>query len=93
MFNADGTMVVPETEEPEVEVKNGVYTVAGVLGYYINDVKQYGTGLIKVEEEYYYVKGNGTVVAGTDYYISNTNDLLPAGVYAFNADGTMIVHK
>ena len=90
-FDADGKMIIEEIVEPEV--KNGVVNVNGTLAYFINDVKQYGLGLVKWEGNYYYVKGNGTVVAGMEYYISNTNALLPEGVYKFNSDGTMVVSE
>ena len=99
-FNEDGTMVIPGApEEPgnpdnpdePAEKKNGIYEVNGKLGYYIDDVWQQGKGLIEWNGNYYYVKGNGTVVAGTDYYISTTNGLFAPGVYNFNEDGTMVV--
>ena len=41
--------------------------------------------------DYYYVKtSNCEVVHGRSYWVTLTNDLLPAGLYTFGADGKMI---
>ena len=85
-FGADGKMVVPEPE-PE---KNGVVSENGKLYYYENGVIT-APGLIKIGEDYYYVKTGGIVVSDCVYFISRTNGLMKAGNYTFGADGKMIV--
>ena len=64
----------------------------GVVGlnYYIDGVKQFGNGLVKVEDGYIYVKTNGELATGT-YWITRTNGLMSAGCYEFNTDGYMIL--
>ena len=84
-FGADGKMVVPEPD-----TRTGVYEEDGELYYYLNGVRTHA-GLIEWEGHYYYIKSNCTAVRDCDYFVSNTNDLLPRGTYHFNADGTMAV--
>ena len=84
-FGADGKMVVPEPD-----TRTGVYEEDGELYYYLNGVRTHA-GLIEWEGHYYYIKSNCTAVRDRDYFVSNTNDLLPRGTYHFNADGTMAV--
>ena len=64
----------------------------GVVGlnYYIDGVKQFGNGLVKVEDGYIYVKTNGELATGT-YWITRTNGLMSAGCYEFDTDGYMIL--
>lgn len=75
-FGADGKML------------NGMIEKDGVLYNYVNGQIAGALGLIKVGEDYYYVKGNGQFVTGA-YFISDskTNGLLPAGTYEFGSDG------
>ena len=75
-FGADGKM------------KNGIINEDGTLYYYVNGNRANG-GLMMIDGGYYYVRSNCQVAVGT-YYVSNTNDLLPAGNYTFGADGKMI---
>ena len=85
-FDAQGRIVFPE----EVEVKNGIVAENGGLYYYV-DGKLTGAGLIQIEGNYYYVKtSNCEVVHGRSYWVTVTNDLLPAGPYTFGADGKMV---
>ena len=50
-----------------------------------------GAGLILLDGDYYYVKtSNCEVVHGRSYWVTVTNDLLPAGPYTFGADGKMV---
>ena len=64
----------------------------GVVGlnYYIDGVKQFGNGLVKVEDGYIYVKTNGELATGT-YWITRTNGLMSAGCYEFDTDGYMLL--
>ena len=68
-------------------VKNGIYDGH----YYEDNVIVYNAGLIELNGSYYYVRSDGSVVMGQDYWITKTNDLLPSGMYSFGEDGKMIV--
>ena len=58
--------------------------------YYIDGVMQVNLGLIKVDDDYYYIHGNGAVETGTFYVnAGKANGLLPAGTYAFGEDGKL----
>ncbi len=95
-FDADGKMVNPPIvtpdpdPSPEPEVKNGIVAENGSLYYYVDGVLT-GAGLIQLNGDYYYVKtSNCEVVHGRNYWITDTNGLLPAGPYTFGTDGKMI---
>ena len=102
-FGADGKMVLAGSEEPEEPdtpdtptepeepkpVKDGIVNVNGILYYYKNDVIQYCAGLIYLDGYYYYVRSNGQLAIGK-YWTTNHNDLLPATLYEFGADGKML---
>ena len=86
-FDSDGKMIDPPTPGP---VKDGIVAENGSLYYYIDGVLT-GAGLIQLGGDYYYVKtSNCEVVHGRSYWVTLTNDLLPAGLYTFGADGKMI---
>ena len=71
-------------------MKNGI--VDG--RYYVNGVMQVNLGLIKINDDYYYIHGNGVVETGTIYVnAGKTNGLLPAGTYTFGEDGKLIFDK
>ena len=70
--------------------KNGIIAEDGSLWYYVNGVRTY-VGLIEIDGDYYYVKSNCEVVHGRSYYVSWTNNLLPAGNYVFDDDGKLIL--
>ena len=86
-FGADGKMVI----------KNGIYREKlgdgnEYLFYYVNNVRQVGTGLVQLDDgSYIYVRSGANLAVGS-YYVSKTNDLLPQGTYTFGADGKMIVN-
>ena len=63
----------------------------GNLYYYENGEKQFDTGLILIDGDYYYVQETGELVRGTSYYAIKTNDLKPVGIYPFGDDGKMII--
>ena len=95
-FGADGKMlnapvVEPEAppETPEPEAKNGIVAEGGKLWWYVDGVKTYG-GLMKIGEDYYYARSSGEILTSRTYWISKTNDLLPAANYTFGADGKMV---
>ena len=65
-FGEDGKYIGPWVDE---DAFTGVKADAqGKLRYYVNDVVQYGLGLITVGDAQYYVRGNGYVAVGK-YYI------------------------
>ena len=86
-FDADGKMVI----------KNGIYREKlgdgnEYLFYYVNNVRQVGTGLVQLDDgSYIYVRSGANLAVGS-YYVSKTNDLLPKGTYTFGEDGKMIVN-
>ena len=95
-FDADGKMVNPPIvtpdpdPSPEPGVKNGIVAENGSLYYYVDGVLT-GAGLIRLNGDYYYVKtSNCEVVHGRSYWVTDTNGLLPAGPYTFDADGKMV---
>ena len=95
-FGADGKMIDPpvvepetpvEPEEPEVpEVKNGIVSEDGKLWWYVDGVKTYG-GLMLIDGDYYYARSSGEILTNVTYWITKTNDLLPAANYIFDAEG------
>ena len=105
-FGTDGKMINPPvvdpTPDPDPEpeptpdpdptpdVKNGIVAENGSLYYYVDGVLT-GAGLIRLNGDYYYVKtSNCEVVHGRNYWVTDTNGLLPAGPYTFGADGKMV---
>ena len=105
-FGTDGKMINPPvvdpTPDPDPEpeptpdpdptpaVKNGIVAENGSLYYYEGGVLT-GAGLIRLNGDYYYVKtSNCEVVHGRSYWVTDTNGLLPAGPYTFDADGKMV---
>ena len=105
-FGTDGKMINPPvvdpTPDPDPEpeptpdpdptpdVKNGIVAENGSLYYYEDGVLT-GAGLIRLNGDYYYVKtSNCEVVHGRSYWVTDTNGLLPAGPYTFDADGKMV---
>ena len=97
-FDEDGKLilegaVVPEDPTPDdpSDVKNGIVKVTDdTWYYYVNDVITYA-GLIKIDNNYYYVKTDGTVIHGRNYWITKTNGLLPEKSYTFDADGKIVL--
>ena len=95
-FGADGKMTdapipTPDPDpdpNPDPEVKNGIVSEDGELYYYVNGVKTYA-GLIQIDGDYYYVNSYCKVITNQRYWVSKTNDLLPAAFYNFDADGKM----
>lgn len=92
-FGADGKMIVEGngSGEEDKPVTNGIVDVDGVLYYYQNG-NAYYAGLFQLDGNYYYARSNGQLVVSRDYWVTKTNDLLPAGTYTFDADGKMVVN-
>lgn len=87
-FGDDGKMI--NTPDSSIE-KDGIVAENDSLWYYRDGKLQYNAGLIQIEDNYYYVRSNGEVVHGKKYWTTNTNDLMPAKEYTFDADGKMLV--
>jgi exopolysaccharide biosynthesis protein/glucan-binding YG repeat protein len=86
-FDDEGKMVI----KSEAEKLNGIVKETDdTWYYYVNDVKTYA-GLIKIGDDYYYVRSNFEVVHGRSYYVSKTNGLMAAGKYTFDNDGKMVI--
>lgn len=96
-FAADGKMVIdgeePDTpvEPDEPEVKNGVVNENGILYYYKDGARAYCAGLVELRDDdgvtyYIYVRSNAQLAIGS-YWPTNTNGLLPAQSYVFDANG------
>lgn len=84
MQNPPGSIVNPTPK------KNGIVEENGILHYYINDVLQYGLGLIEVEEgKWIYVSSNSKVYTGR-VWVTNTNNVVKEGWYEFDQNGYMI---
>ena len=86
-FDSDGKMIDPPTPGP---VKNGIVAENGSLYYYVDGVLS-GAGLIQIDDDYYYVRtSNGEVIYDRSYWVTATNNLLPAGLYCFGSDGKLL---
>ena len=82
-FDTDGKMIV-------TEIADGIHTENGKLYYYLNGVKQVGTGLVAYGDSYIYVKTTGELATGA-YYVTNTGDTgIAQGRYTFGDDGIML---
>ena len=96
-FDAEGKMTdapipTPDPDpnpDPNPEVKNGIVSEDGELYYYVDGVKTYA-GLIQIDGDYYYVNSYCKVITSQRYWVSKTNNLLPATFYTFGADGKMV---
>ena len=92
-FDTTGKMLNPPTGQPgeeEPEIKNGIVAEFGSLYYYVDGVLT-PAGLIELDGEYYYVRtSNAEVVHGRSYWVTETNGLMPAGMYTFADDGKLI---
>ena len=85
-FDEQGRMIIEET------TLEGIVEENGALYYYVDGVRTYA-GLIKIDEDYYYVRSNGQLVVDTTYWITLTNGLLPAAKYTFDENGKILVEK
>ncbi len=102
-FDEQGRIEIPyeTTEDPGEDGLTGIYPAYGSLYYYEDGALTY-KGLMLLEEDtvwgsvtyeagYYYVRTSGEVVNGRSYWITKTNELLPAASYEFDAQGCMIM--
>lgn len=83
-FDEQGRLVFPEP------TKNGIVSENGSLYYYVDGVLT-GAGLIEIDGDYYYAKtSTAEVIHGRDYWVTATNELLPAGIYTFDEQGRLV---
>ncbi len=84
IFGDDGAWLENYTGlyEGTYEGKTGTY-------YAENGICVY-KGLVLVDGSYYYINSTFKAVKSQTYYVTRTNDLLPAGEYTFDEDGKMI---
>ena len=55
----------------------------------MNDVRQSGLGLVRLEDgSLIYVRSGSTLAVGT-YYVTKTNGILPEGTYFFDENGKL----
>jgi len=73
-------------EAGKLTVKEGV--VDGK--YYEDSAVAYGKGLVKIGENYIYVRSNGDVVVSADYYVPENDLGIVPGRYSFDENGYMI---
>ena len=86
-FDKDGKLCYNDPSLKQGLIKDS----DGKLRYYIDGVAQYA-GLVKgADGYYYYIGGNKEAKVNCSYAISKTNDLLPVGVYWFDAEGRLII--
>ena len=72
--------------------KNGILDEEDGKHYYIDGIRVH-MGLIKIGDDYYYVKSKGEVITGKTYYCTRMNGLdeeFPEGPYTFDEEGRMI---
>jgi len=69
-----------------------MYIYNGIVNgrYYVDGIGT-AAGLIQVDGDYYFAGYNGKLVMSQSYWVSNTNDLLTAGTYRFDAEGKIIM--
>jgi glucan-binding YG repeat protein len=75
-------------ETGKLSDKNGFIAEDGGIYYYENGVRTYA-GLMEIDGDYYYVRSSGEVITGRHYWITKTNDLLPADSYYFDEEGKL----
>ncbi len=98
-FGPDGKMLNPPVEptpQPTDEpvVKSGlVHDEDGEVRYYVDGVAVYYGLAQDTDGSYYYINSTKKAVKNCSYSIgeAKTNGLMPAGRYAFDADGRMIL--
>ena len=60
------------------------------MGFSILNSAQNNDYICQCPENYYYVNSYYKVITSQRYWVSKTNNLLPATFYTFGADGKMV---
>lgn len=79
-FDPDGVLLI----------LNGFVDSGDKTYYYVDSIKTYA-GLLKIGDDFYYVKSDCTVIKGRSYYVGKTNGLMAAGTYTFDEEGKMVI--
>ena len=80
-FDENGKYIRTMTGNGLLVTDNGTY-------YLVDGYARY-SGLMLIDNEYYYFRSNGIAATG-EYKVSKTNGLLPEGTYTFDETGKMI---
>jgi glucan-binding YG repeat protein len=84
-FDKNGYMIISEIED-------GIVVEGEDLYYYLDGKKQFGLGLVRLEDgSYIYVRTGGELAVGS-YWITNHNGLLIEGMYEFSQDGILTIN-
>ena len=63
----------------------------GVKKYYEDSKLMVGNGLTKVDGNYIYVRSNGELVVGTEYWVPANSFGIEEGMYVFDANGYLVI--
>lgn len=74
----------------KIVMYEGFTELDGKLYYYEHGRRDAKKGLFTIDGDYYYIKSSLEVARDCEYYVSNTNGLMDAGVYHFAQDGKLI---
>ena len=75
----------------KVVLKNGFVEENGEFYYYVDGIKWTQRGLFMVGDDFYYAKGDGSLLRNQTEWASITNDLLPKAQYTFDANGKIVL--
>ncbi len=86
-FDENG--VIPHDEQ----FQNGIVTEGDAKYYYIDGIRVH-MGMFQLDGSYYYARSSGQLVTGREYYCERMGDSdLAEGLYAFDADGKLLLQK
>ena len=86
-FDENG--VIPHDEQ----FQNGIVTEGDAKYYYIDGIRVH-MGMFQLDGSYYYARSSGQLVTGREYYCERMGDSgLKEGLYAFDADGKLLLQK
>ena len=86
-FDENG--VIPHDEQ----FQNGIVTEGDAKYYYIDGIRVH-MGMFRLDGSYYYARSSGQLVTGREYYCERMGDSgLKEGLYAFDADGKLLLQK
>ena len=74
---------------------NGIVSFNDTLYFLENNCLAQGKGLVKVGDNFYYVRSSGELVVSKNYWVSNVNEYtdISVGTYSFDANGVMNVNS
>jgi len=73
---------------------DGITNIDGTLYYYEDYQLMVGKGLIKVEDDYYYVRSDGSLVVDQSYWVANVNEYteIEVGMHEFDENGKLVIY-